>query len=104
MPTNRPTAPTPIVPSRLRLAQWFRPGRWTGTGHSETIGNVVAAFESEWSQSRTTLASLDLDSMIVADGEPVRAIRLVVDVLRESARHLGHIDILRELIDGVRGE
>ena len=64
----------------------------------------VAAFESEWSQSRTTLASLDLDSMIVADGEPVRAIRLVVDVLQESARHLGHIDILRELIDGVRGE
>jgi hypothetical protein len=65
---------------------------------------VVAAFESEWSQSRTTLASLDLDWMIVADGEPVRAIRLVVDVLQESARHLGHIDILRELIDGVRGE
>jgi hypothetical protein len=65
---------------------------------------VVAAFELEWSQSRTTLASLDLDSMIVADGEPVRAIRLVVDVLQESARHLGHIDILRELIDGVRGE
>jgi hypothetical protein len=65
---------------------------------------VVAAFESEWRQSRTTLASLDLDSMIVADGEPVRAIRLVVDVLQESARHLGHIDILRELIDGVRGE
>ena len=65
---------------------------------------MVAAFESEWSQSRTTLASLDLDSMIVADGEPVRAIRLVVDVLQESARHLGHVDILRELIDGVRGE
>ena len=65
---------------------------------------MVAAFESEWSQSRTTLASLDLDSMIVADGEPVRAIRLVVDVLQESARHLGHIDILRELIDGVHGE
>ena len=65
---------------------------------------MVAAFESQWSQSRTTLASLDLDSMIVADGEPVRAIRLVVDVLQESARHLGHIDILRELIDGVRGE
>lgn len=65
---------------------------------------MVAAFESEWSQSRTTLASLDLDSMIVADGEPVRAISLVVDVLQESAWHLGHIDILRELIDGVRGE
>lgn len=65
---------------------------------------MVAAFESEWSQSRTTLANLALDSMIVADGEPVRAISLVVDVLQESAWHLGHIDILRELIDGVRGE
>ncbi len=65
---------------------------------------MVAAFQSEWSQSRTTFASLDLDSMIVADGEPVRAIRLVVDVLQDSSRHLGHIDILRELIDGMRGE
>ncbi len=30
--------------------------------------------------------------------------RLVVDVLQECARHLGHLDVVRELIDGERGE
>lgn len=35
---------------------------------------------------------------------PVRGDRLLVDVLQESARHLGHLDILRELIDGAKGE
>jgi Protein of unknown function (DUF664) len=29
---------------------------------------------------------------------------LLADVLQESARHLGHLDIVRELIDGARGE
>ncbi|MDX2970844.1 mycothiol transferase [Kribbella solani] len=35
---------------------------------------------------------------------PVRVERLLLDVLQESARHLGQLDVLRELIDGGRGE
>jgi hypothetical protein len=27
-----------------------------------------------------------------------------VHVIEETARHLGHVDILRELLDGVTGE
>jgi hypothetical protein len=67
------------------------------------MGNVVAAFESEWSQSRTTLASLDLDSMIVADGK--RCGRSVwSSMFFKSQRGTWDTSILRELIDGVRGE
>jgi hypothetical protein len=50
------------------------------------------------------LDGLDLETSIVAYGEANRAGRLLVDVLQECARHLGHLDIVRELIDGERGE
>lgn len=73
-------------------------------GSEETITSVVAAFDSECSMTRETLTGLDLETAIVAYGEPNRAGRLLVDVLQESARHLGHMDIVRELIDGSKGE
>lgn len=73
-------------------------------GAEDTIQAVVAAFDAECELSRQTLADLDLESPIVAYGEANRAGRLLVDVLQECARHLGHLDIVRELIDGERGE
>jgi Protein of unknown function (DUF664) len=73
-------------------------------GPDDTIESVVAAFDAEWERSRETLAGIDLESPITAYGQPNRAGRLLVDVLQESARHLGHLDIVRELIDGAKGE
>ncbi len=73
-------------------------------GPHDTIAAVVAAFDDELARSLSTLAGVDLESEIVAHGHPNRAGRLLVDVLQESARHLGHLDILRELIDGSTGE
>lgn len=73
-------------------------------GAGETIAGVVAALEDEMRRSTQTLAGVDPDETITAHGKPVRAARLLVDVVQESARHLGHIDILREMIDGTRGE
>jgi hypothetical protein len=70
----------------------------------ETIESVVTGFREECERSRLTLAGLDLETPIVAYGRPTRAGRLVVDVLQECARHLGHVDVIRELIDGERGE
>jgi Protein of unknown function (DUF664) len=70
----------------------------------ETIASVLAAFDDEWRRSSVTLADVDMEAPINAYGEPNRVGRLLVDVLQESARHLGHIDIVRELIDGERGE
>ena len=73
-------------------------------GDDETVASVVAAFDEEWTRSRATLARIDLDSSITAYGNPNTAGRLLVDVLQESARHLGHMDVVRELIDGSKGE
>lgn len=73
-------------------------------GPEDTIDSVVAAFDVECERSMATLSGFDPDRAIVAYGEPNRAGRLLVDVLQESARHLGHIDIVRELVDGSKGE
>jgi hypothetical protein len=88
-------------------------------GADETIDSVVAAFDDEWERSRATLSGLDMpnidmpnidmpnidmEARIIAYGQPNRVGRLLMDVVQESARHLGHLDIVRELIDGSTGE
>jgi hypothetical protein len=73
-------------------------------GPDETIESVVAAFDAEWGRSRSTLAAADWDAAVIAYERPVRVGRLVVDVLQETARHVGHLDVVRELIDGSTGE
>ncbi|TCM37584.1 DinB family protein [Kribbella sp. VKM Ac-2568] len=72
-------------------------------GPDETIASVVAAYDEEWERSQQTLREADW-SAVVQSYRPVRVERLLTDVLQESARHLGHLDILRELIDGTKGE
>ena len=73
-------------------------------GPDETVGGVVAALDAEWATSRRTLARADWTAATEAYGRPVVVGRLVVDVLQETARHVGQLDVLRELIDGTTGE
>jgi hypothetical protein len=73
-------------------------------GPDETIGSVVAAYDAEWELSQETLRAVDWSSNVAGNRGPIRVERLLADVLQESARHLGHLDIVRELIDGARGE
>jgi hypothetical protein len=73
-------------------------------GAEDTIASVIARFDEECAVTRTTLTGLDLETRIVSYGKPNRVGRLLVDVLQECARHLGHLDIVRELIDGSIGE
>ncbi len=88
------------------------PSLWRSDDHDyefrltddDSIESVVAAFDRECKASRATLASVAMDAEIVTYGHSNRVGRVMADVLQESARHLGHIDILREMIDGAKGE
>jgi hypothetical protein len=73
-------------------------------GTSETVASVVNAYDAETELARQILSSLDWDGTIEVYGQPIRVGRFVADVLQESARHLGHLDIVRELVDGSTGE
>ena len=97
---------------RIHIGGEDLPPLWRADDHDhefriaddESIESVIAAFDEEWELSRATLATIDLESSITAYGNPNTAGRLLVDVLQECARHLGHLDIVRELIDGSTGE
>jgi hypothetical protein len=73
-------------------------------GPDETIASVVAAYDAEWELSQQTLRTVEWSEFVEGYHGQVRIERLLMDVLQESARHLGHLDIVRELIDGARGE
>jgi hypothetical protein len=70
----------------------------------ETIATVVAAFDEELARTKRTMAGVDPEAYLDEEGPPKRIGRVFVDVVQESARHLGHMDILREMIDGATGE
>jgi len=73
-------------------------------GPDDTIASVVAAYDEEWARTQETLREAEWSAVVDDYSNPVRTDRLLVDVLQESARHLGHLDVLRELIDGSKGE
>jgi uncharacterized damage-inducible protein DinB len=78
-------------------------------GPSDTIAATVAAYEAECEISRgitADTASLDeLSAVPVKDYDaPVSLRWILVHMIEETARHAGHADILRELIDGETGD
>jgi len=74
-------------------------------GADQTIGDVVAEFESACATSRQIAAGFALDQT-VPRGElgPVSLRWIYVHIIREHARHIGHADIIREQIDGTTGD
>ena len=71
-----------------------------------TLADAVALYEQECERSRALYADADLDA-VVASPDPVYADRgvrwIVTHMIEETARHNGHADLLRELIDGAVG-
>ncbi len=70
-----------------------------------TAESMVAAYDSECARSNEVVAATDLDAMTDPDGErPGRSLRWVLlHMIEEVARHAGHADIVRELLDGATG-
>ncbi|MGX5691587.1 DinB family protein [Dermacoccus abyssi] len=66
----------------------------------------VAAYEHELDVTRARAAAWsDLDSPVrgLRRGEPVNLRWILVHLVEEYARHLGHMDLLREAVDGRTG-
>ena len=63
----------------------------------------LAAWHAECSRSRAAAAGRDLDYHGQRDGEPVSLRWIYVHMIEEYARHNGHADLIRELVDGAVG-
>lgn len=72
----------------------------------ETIESVLDLYTDECETSRTIIAAFDvLDTVEFLDRPGSTTIRdILVHMVEETARHTGHMDILRELIDGATGD
>ncbi|SDO12544.1 DinB family protein [Lentzea jiangxiensis] len=67
----------------------------------DTPASLIQAYREEWANAEA-LTKLDPAAM-AADGE--RTVRwILTHVTQETARHVGHLDLLRELADGETGE
>ena len=64
----------------------------------------LAAWESECAAARAGAARFDLDHCGSRHGEPCSLRWIYVHMIEEYARHNGHADLIRELIDGSVGD
>lgn len=70
----------------------------------ETVAGISHFYAEAVADSDATLSDRALDDVITMGGGQERSIRwIVLHMIEETARHLGHMDIIRELVDGTTG-
>jgi uncharacterized damage-inducible protein DinB len=72
----------------------------------ESREDIVGLYHRSWAHSDRTVAELPLDAAGLVpwwSEQEVTLHRILVHMIAETARHAGHADIVRELIDGRAG-
>ncbi|HET7326432.1 MAG TPA: DinB family protein [Nocardioidaceae bacterium] len=80
---------------------------WYAT-ETETCDGIIDLYRRVWSFADATIEELPLDALGRVpwwrqEYNPVTLERIIVHVIDDLARHVGHADILREEIDGAAG-
>lgn len=71
----------------------------------DTVQDAVASYRSVWTTTDAIVAGAQLDDLCRDTGSEsaVNLRWVLMHLLEETARHAGHADILRELLDGTTG-
>lgn len=83
-------------------------GRWRVEA-GRSVANVLESLRERGSRTRAVVLAHDLDEVGAPsdrwDGAPPATLeRVLLHLLQEYARHVGHLDVVRELVDGTTGE
>jgi uncharacterized damage-inducible protein DinB len=71
----------------------------------ETTADIMAFYDRACAAADAVIDELDVETLGQAwFGEPVSLRWVLIHMIEETARHAGHIDIARELLDGVVGD
>ncbi|MDX6261433.1 MAG: hypothetical protein QOH84_3121 [Kribbellaceae bacterium] len=70
----------------------------------DTLPALVAGYQAECARSRAVVAAASLDDMAQGEGMNFNLRFALTHLIEETARHLGHLDLLRESIDGATGQ
>lgn len=74
-------------------------------GDDETIDDVITLYTEAVERSRVITSDAEMDDLSARDRDGTRySLRwIIAHMLEETARHAGHADLARELIDGETG-
>ena len=82
------------------------PDREMRIGPDIPVAQLLDEYAETCARHRSIVAAHDLDDVAVrttGSGETVTLGWIVLHLIEETARHNGHIDILREMADGTTG-
>lgn len=73
-------------------------------GPDDSVADALAAWWGEVDRARSILDGSDLERVIERRDEAISVRWIVIHMIEEYARHCGHLDLLREAIDGQTGD
>ena len=75
-------------------------------GSALPIEEVIRLYEEEAARTRAVFAEHDLDALMTkaTPKSPLTARWILMHLIEETARHNGHLDIMREMADGSVGD
>lgn len=87
---------------------------WTEGGHPDAemivddvpLARLLDEYDAECARSNDIVAGFSLDDVeraVVRDTGAASTRYILCHMIEETARHLGHLDIIRELLDGATG-
>lgn len=100
---------------------WFRdrmdgqpgvPTRWSDADpdgefrvtENDSLAEIIADYEGACAESREVAARYQLEDLGKAEGMTHNLRWVLVHMVEETGRHCGHLDVVRELLDGTTGE
>jgi hypothetical protein len=96
--------------AEVRWVLWSFAGQVDGVredavGPDDTLADAVNGYRTTWARVDLVVSAASLDDRCRAvSGDDVVNLRwIMTHLLEETARHAGHADILRELVDGQVG-
>ena len=94
---GRPTEPMPFDEDDPDADLRVRP--------EETTADVLAFYGRARAAADQAIGGMELEETGTAwFGDPVTMRWVLIHMVEETARHAGHVDILRELLDGMTGD
>jgi uncharacterized damage-inducible protein DinB len=73
-------------------------------GEGRPLVELLAEYAAECEAGRQVLAKLDLDTEVPFRDRLMTVRWVVIHMIEETGRHAGHLDVVRENLDGVTGE
>ena len=78
--------------------------RWPGfvAAGDQPLHGLIASYAKAWQRSDEIWAGASLDDEVETEHGPTSLRFIVLHMIEETARHAGHADITRQMIDGFR--